>query len=96
MANFRVNEEFSPIGLALLGNRGKRPEVRFQLSLLCLRLNSFLLEIYVLATSKVKITGFEPHNYCHIYRDSLVFCLMLIGKYKKIAEIREIAEIFHP
>ena len=39
--------------------------------------------------------GFEPINCYHTYLDSLVFCLMLIGKLKKIAGVCEIGEIFH-
>ena len=57
--------------------------------------NSFLFRFHVLTTSKVRRMGFEPTNCCYIFLDSLVFCLMLIGKYqKKIA--REITEVFHP
>ena len=48
--------------------------------------------------------GFELPNCCHIYPDTIAFCLTLISKYKiremaeirEMTEIRESAAIFHP
>ena len=86
-ANFRENAAFSCHMISTVRESRKNTGSEKKSAILAVPIlppthNSFLLGFYRLATFKVINTGFEPINCCHIYPDSLVCCVMLIGKYK--------------
>ena len=85
MANVRENADFPLTVLTLSGNCGKKCQksgFRYSCAYVMSHTQFLPVRFYVLATSKVIITGFAPLNCCQINPDSLVL-LLNVNQYLK-------------